>query len=72
MKFRLFARKWVELETLMLNEIGEFHNDNYCAFSHVGSRGGEAIKVNRCIRNAEGEVQRRQSQSTWHTFVKIP
>lgn len=30
----------------MLNETGEFHDDNYCVSSHVGSRGREVIKVN--------------------------
>lgn len=58
----MFARKWVELETLMLNEIGEFHSDNYCVSSRVRSRGREVIKVNRYLRNAEGELQRDQSQ----------
>lgn len=53
-EIRLFAIKWVELETLMLNEIGEFHNDNSCVFSPVGSRGGEAIKQNGTLGMMRG------------------
>lgn len=35
-----------ELENLMLNEIGESHNENYCVFSHVCYLGdGEKVKV---------------------------
>jgi len=48
----------------MLNEIGEFHSDNYCVSSRVRSRGREVIKVNGYLRNAEGELQRDQSQRT--------
>lgn len=73
-KIRLFARKWVELETLMLNEIGESHNGNFCVFSHVWKLGGgEEVKVKGHIRDSEGESQRGSvSYKQLYAYVEIP
>lgn len=41
----------------MLNETGEFHNDNSCVFSPMGSRGGEAIKQNGTLGMPRGGAE---------------